>query len=85
MCTARWRMSGGDVRNHGKPTAILHSGDKRHGADDIGEGERVNLIVWNLNSRWERSADKRRRDALRPAESAPPDPGTLLHGLLSSS
>uniref|UniRef100_A0A7S4P4C6 Fe2OG dioxygenase domain-containing protein n=1 Tax=Paramoeba aestuarina TaxID=180227 RepID=A0A7S4P4C6_9EUKA len=27
--------------------AILHLGSRRHGADDISTGERLNLIVWN--------------------------------------
>ena len=37
--------------------ALVHLGSRRHGADDIREGERNNLIVWNQNSRHRKSKD----------------------------
>ena len=34
---------------HVKGHAIVHLGRRRHGADDLTSGERLNLIVWNTN------------------------------------
>ena len=30
----------------------MHLGRRRHGADDISEGHRVNLIMWNYNTEY---------------------------------
>ena len=34
---------------HVKGHCVVHLGAQRHGADDISEGERNNLIVWTKN------------------------------------
>lgn len=34
---------------HRKGHCVVHLGKRRHGADDIASGERLNLIVWNHN------------------------------------
>ena len=40
---------------HVKGHAIVHLGRRRHGADDISSGERLNLIVWNTNLAYRNS------------------------------
>ena len=35
---------------HEAGRAVLHLGNRRHGADDIESGRRSNLVVWNRNS-----------------------------------
>ncbi len=42
----------GEVVEHRIGRAILHLGRHRHGADDIKEGERINLIMWARNSAY---------------------------------
>jgi len=37
--------------HHKVGRAVMHLGDRRHGAEDIDEGTRMNWIVWNHN--WE--------------------------------
>ena len=63
--------------NHEVGRAVLHLGSRRHGADDIAEGERVNLIVWSHNSKWRASDEYLRLGQHHGphyvAESAPPD------------
>lgn len=39
----------------------VHLGRKRHGADDITSGERLNLILWNHSSEFRGSAEYQRR------------------------
>ena len=52
--------------------AVIHLGSRRHGADDIREGERNNLIIWNHNLKWRNSrAYALRRAAYSPEESPP--------------
>merc|ERR1719231_37586 len=34
---------------HKKGHCVVHLGRRRHGADDITTGERLNLIIWNTN------------------------------------
>ena len=34
---------------HVKGHCVVHLGRRRHGADDISRGERLNLIIWNTN------------------------------------
>jgi len=43
------------VYKHVKGRCLLHLGHRRHGADDITEGERLNLIIWNQNYEYRRS------------------------------
>jgi len=44
------------IYSHTKGQAILHLGRHRHGADDIANGERINLIVWARNSTYRGAA-----------------------------
>ena len=37
---------------HRRGQALTHLGRRRHGADDISEGHRVNLIMWNYNTEY---------------------------------
>merc|ERR1712151_507613 len=52
-------------------------GHRRHGADDITEGERLNLIVWNHNEEFRKSSLHARHHMQTPKtyepESGPPD------------
>ena len=41
---------------HVKGHAVVHLGRRRHGADDLTTGERLNLIVWNTNLVFRNSA-----------------------------
>lgn len=41
---------------HQRGRALLHLGRRRHGADDIASGHRVNLIMWNWNSAYRQTA-----------------------------
>ena len=41
--------------------AILHLGNRRHGAEDIEKGTRINWIVWNHNLQYRQSENYRRR------------------------
>lgn len=60
--------------SHQVGRAVMHLGSRRHGADDICTGSRVNLIVWNHNHAWRESAEyKRMRTILYEAEDEPPD------------
>lgn len=42
---------------HVKGACVTHLGRKRHGADDITSGERMNLILWNHSSTYRQSAE----------------------------
>mmetsp|Transcript_8199 Transcript_8199/g.18962 ORF Transcript_8199/g.18962 Transcript_8199/m.18962 type:complete len:460 (-) Transcript_8199:11-1390(-) len=44
---------------HEKGTVVVHLGRKRHGADDISSGERLNLILWNHSSTYRMSEEYR--------------------------
>ena len=50
---------------------MVHLGRKRHGADDITSGERLNLILWNHSSEYRQSKDYRK--PVYDPEAAPPD------------
>lgn len=56
---------------------VLHLGRKRHGADDITKGERVNLIIWTTNQEYRRTFEYQASHAQHPdyyaREEAPPD------------
>lgn len=41
---------------HVKGHAVVHLGRRRHGADDLSSGERLNLIVWNTNLAYRNSS-----------------------------
>lgn len=56
-------MGAGNHRKHSftykhvKGTCVCHLGRKRHGADDISSGERLNLILWNHSSTYRQSTE----------------------------
>lgn len=57
---------------------VVHRGHRRHGADDITEGERLNLIVWTRNIEYRRSRlwskfNIQSRSSSYKRESEPPD------------
>jgi len=56
---------------HVKGTCVCHLGRKRHGADDISTGERLNLILWNHSSTYRQSDDY--RSPPYSVEEGPPD------------
>eukprot|EP00928_Gymnodinium_smaydae_P038270 TRINITY_DN26428_c1_g2_i1.p1 TRINITY_DN26428_c1_g2~~TRINITY_DN26428_c1_g2_i1.p1 ORF type:complete len:574 (-),score=79.45 TRINITY_DN26428_c1_g2_i1:48-1769(-) len=43
------------VYHHVRGRCVVHMGHRRHGADDITDGERLNLIFWNSNPEYRRS------------------------------
>ena len=57
---------------------LVHLSSRRHGADDIREGERNNLIIWNSNQKFRASADAPNNQPYYP-EGAPPDPRCLSY------
>jgi len=57
---------------------LVHLGSRRHGADDIREGERNNLIIWNSNSAYRGSA-KYVNNQPYHKEAAAPDPRCLSY------
>ena len=60
--------------SHVPGRALLHLGRRRHGADTIATGRRVNLIMWNYCKEWRASAVYRQRGLRYAAEAAAPDP-----------
>ena len=57
---------------------VIHRGHRRHGADDITEGERLNLILWARNLEYRRSKywsrfNMQSRSTGYLRESGPPD------------
>mmetsp|Transcript_40135 Transcript_40135/g.92223 ORF Transcript_40135/g.92223 Transcript_40135/m.92223 type:complete len:504 (+) Transcript_40135:41-1552(+) len=56
---------------HAKGRCVFHLGRKRHGADDISEGERLNMILWNHSSAYRESAEY--TDPDYHTEEGPPD------------
>lgn len=61
----------GVTYRHLKGHAVIHAGRHRHGADDIQNGERVNFLLWSLNSAY-RSDPAFQRDRTRAADAKPP-------------
>jgi len=56
---------------HVKGRCVCHLGRKRHGADDISAGERLNLILWNHSSTYRDSDEYKEVDYF--PEEGPPD------------
>mmetsp|Transcript_80489 Transcript_80489/g.167711 ORF Transcript_80489/g.167711 Transcript_80489/m.167711 type:complete len:385 (+) Transcript_80489:697-1851(+) len=56
---------------HAKGNCVFHLGRKRHGADDITSGERLNLILWTHSSTYRNSNEY--RDPPYTKEEGPPD------------
>ena len=69
------------VYHHVVGRAVLHLGNRRHGADDIESGVRSNLIVWNHNWQWRDKPEykERRQFHVYQAEQGPPDPTCLSY------
>lgn len=63
--------------HHEVGRAILHLGNQRHGADNILEGKRMNLIVWNHNYQYRHSPQYRMSPDYKrkyyQSEEGPPD------------
>eukprot|EP00392_Amoebophrya_sp_AT5.2_P010961 g11034.t1 len=59
------------VYKNRKGTAIMHLGRHRHGAMEITEGERMNLILWNRGSVYRETFDY--DFAIHQKEAGPPD------------
>eukprot|EP01065_Artemidia_motanka_P027131 TRINITY_DN32364_c0_g1_i1.p1 TRINITY_DN32364_c0_g1~~TRINITY_DN32364_c0_g1_i1.p1 ORF type:complete len:544 (+),score=197.99 TRINITY_DN32364_c0_g1_i1:66-1634(+) len=67
---------------HVQAKCVFHLGTRRHGADDITCGERLNLIVWNTGSEYRRSKLHHRRTHTGPhfeREVGKPDPVCLSY------
>lgn len=56
---------------HEKGAAVVHLGRKRHGADDISSGERLNLILWNHSYTYRQSTEYDEPPYVK--EEGPPD------------
>ena len=52
----------------------VHLGNRRHGTDDIAQGERVNLIVWCHSLAWRESSGSTHHNRHYEEEANPPDP-----------
>eukprot|EP00404_Azadinium_spinosum_P033372 CAMPEP_0180578052 /NCGR_PEP_ID=MMETSP1037_2-20121125/12258_1 /TAXON_ID=632150 /ORGANISM="Azadinium spinosum, Strain 3D9" /LENGTH=325 /DNA_ID=CAMNT_0022595833 /DNA_START=18 /DNA_END=992 /DNA_ORIENTATION=+ len=75
--TSQHRQSSA-LYKHQKGRCIVHRGHRRHGADDITEGERLNLIIWCRNAEYRRSRHYARYNMQGRAtgyerEAGPPD------------
>jgi ubiquitin-protein ligase len=57
--------------HHKKGSCVCHLGRKRHGADDISRGERLNIILWNHSSTFRESLEYTDPDYAK--EIGPPD------------
>lgn len=57
--------------HHAKGRCVFHLGRKRHGADDLTKGERLNLILWNHSSTYRASEEYRSPPYVQ--EEGPPD------------
>jgi len=62
---------------HSRGRAVMHLGRRRHGADDITDGHRLNLVMWNYNRSYRASDAFRRRTYER--EAAPPTPACVSY------
>ena len=60
---------------HRKGHCVVHLGRRRHGADDIRSGERMNLIIWNHNLayRASRAYTDLQHQRAYAKEAGPPD------------
>lgn len=63
--------------SHEVGRCVVHLGSRRHGADDIASGQRINLIVWSKNNDWRSSQAYQQRRAVYQREEALPDPVCL--------
>jgi hypothetical protein len=67
------------VYHHQVGRAVLHLGSRRHGAEDIESGARVNLIVWSHNHLYRSSEEYRtmQQQSVYEKEERAPDPVCL--------
>ena len=70
---ARDHRKASHVYRHEVGRAVLHSGQRRHGADDIQQGTRMNLIVWSHNKAYRRAQPRGLRFEAYQKEDGPPD------------
>ena len=66
---------------HVKGHCVMHLGRRRHGADDITSGERLNLIIWNTNLAHRNSSAylELQRQHRYEREASAPDPVCLSY------
>lgn len=64
---------------HRRGRAVMHLGRRRHGADDISEGHRLNLIMWNYNHAYRASPAYRSRSYYREKGSPSPECVSYTH------
>jgi len=53
---------------------VVHLGSRRHGADNITSGERLNLVIWNHGLAWRESPGAAAHQRAYEQEGGPPDP-----------
>ena len=58
---------------------VVHLGTRRHGADDIRTGERLNLIVWNKSDTFRKSSAYNAHQRSYQQEGGEPDPRCLSY------
>lgn len=64
---------------HSIGKCVVHLGNRRHGADHITSGERLNLIVWNHGLAWRESPHATKHNRAYEKEQVPPDPRCLSY------
>lgn len=64
---------------HSIGRCVVHLGNRRHGADHITRGERLNLIVWNHGLGWRESPSATSHNRDYEQEDRPPDPRCLSY------
>lgn len=60
------------IYHHEAGRCVVHLGRKRHGADNITTGERISLIIWNINDNF-RQTDEYSDHSLYQQEAGAPD------------
>jgi len=65
--------------SHVSGRAVMHLGRRRHGADDITEGHRLNLVMWNYNRAFRASDMHLKRGFVREAAAPTPTCVSYTH------
>ncbi len=60
--------------HHRVGACVVHLGARRHGADHITSGERLNLVIWNHGLAWRESDGAMAHQMAYEKEGGPPDP-----------
>ena len=60
--------------HHRVGACVVHLGARRHGADHITAGERLNLVIWNHGLAWRESDGAMAHQMAYEKEGGPPDP-----------